>query len=194
MKLIVYAAVVATLFAKSSTDETRKASEEERAKGIAALSTAITKVAVEKCHDEGEPCKLVGSSMMLSKGCDDIWDCLEDNSKDNVGSDLKKAICRPAAALIDNLNDSGFVGGKVKKDKGSLTGLAQDNKAGFDQAAVADTGMKTNSKGKVSKKATDKLGKFFFKAYECQTKPGGSSASANGKYARRRMARTYILN
>jgi len=191
--MLLYVALFATVFSKSSTDDTRKVSDAERLDGIAALGVAISDVALKFCNDAPPLCQLIEGSMMLSTGCDDIWDCLKDKSKDNTSSSLKKRICKPASALIDNLNDSGYAGGKGSNSSNAVK-AADKNKGGFNNAAISEAGLKTNSKGKISQKSTDKLGEFFYDAYECKTKPGSSANDSHGKYGRRLAARTYILN
>merc|ERR1711981_772545 len=147
-------------------------------------------------------------------GCDDIWDCIKDKSKDAVDSATKEAICRPASALIDNLKDTGYANGKnspmekknrkqaakdgkkagtsAKPAKGSeLAKTAAKGGAVYNGLAAAEAGMKINGKGKVSQKSTDRLGDLFYKAYECKTASGSSANDSQGKYDRRRMARTY---
>merc|ERR1712096_467310 len=96
------------------------------------------------------------------------------------------------AAMIDQLNDTGYATGK--DTGGSKSGAKTAGKAAGKTKGAGKLGLKTNSKGKVSQKSTDRLGNFFYKAYECKTKSGSSANDSNGKYDRRRLARTFVLN
>merc|ERR1739848_609920 len=106
----------------------------------------------------------MGGLMSPTKGCTEkVLDCVRDKSKKNVPSDLKKEICKSAAAMVDKLKDGDY----EEYNGGKKVG-----------------GDKKNHKE--AKKAAEELGKkmgnWFYKAYECKAKSGSSANDSNGKY------------
>merc|ERR1712224_1062493 len=80
------------------------------------MQEAMNMVISSACKDktvpdaDGNPsCTFSEATMQLRECSDAMTDCLKDKSK--------KLICKPAAAIIDNLKDKGYASGK-KDERG----------------------------------------------------------------------------
>merc|ERR1711862_725528 len=152
--------------------DTRTASAEQRKASMIAMQKAFGMVARSTC--KGAATCHLSLTKMSPVGCSSsVVDCVKDKSKKEVSSELKKKICKGGAAIVDDLKNGDF--------------------------NEAWTGKKDLPKG-VSKKGTDtkkggkQLGDYLYKMYECKTNSGSSANDSNGKYGRRRVAQTYVLN